>query len=117
LDKDKFSNLNLYLHRSLQETPQLPETLHLLPSFDEYLISYKDRTAVLDVQHQSKAFSTNGIFYPVVLYNGKAVGSWKYDTNKNDFSITFFEKIKIDKSILDRAEEKYKAFIIKEAVS
>jgi hypothetical protein len=111
LELEKFSNPNLYVHRSLQKTPQLTENLHLLPSFDEYLISYKDRSTVLEVQHQSKAFSTNGIFFPVVVHNGKVTGSWKYNPNKNDFSITFFEKMKIDNYVIDSAEEKYKAFI------
>jgi len=50
--------------------------VHLLPSFDEYLISYKERSAALDLQHQPKAFTNNGIFYPVIVVNGTVCGTW-----------------------------------------
>ncbi len=29
------------------------------------------------MQHQPKAFTNNGIFYPVILVNGKVCGTWK----------------------------------------
>lgn len=50
---------------------------YLLPAFDEFLISYKDRTAALDLEHLSKAFSNNGIFWPTVVINGRIEGIWK----------------------------------------
>lgn len=49
---------------------------HLLPAFDEFLISYKDRTSSLELIHNRKAVSDNGIFRPVVVVNGKVVGIW-----------------------------------------
>mgnify|MGYP003575140326 CR=1 FL=1 len=51
--------------------------VHPLPSFDEYLISYKERSAALDLKHQPKAFTNNGIFYPVIVVNRKVCGTWK----------------------------------------
>lgn len=56
--------------------------LHLLPPYDEYLISYKERGEVLSERYRSKAFNRWGIFYPVILHNGHIVGNWKPATGK-----------------------------------
>ncbi len=51
--------------------------VHLLPAFDEYMVSYKDRSASLHDDHFSNAISSNGIFRPIVVVDGKVVGVWK----------------------------------------
>src|SRR5690606_10007263 len=41
--------------------------LYLLPGFDEYLLGYKDRGAVLDAEHQQKIVpGNNGVFRPTI---------------------------------------------------
>lgn len=55
----------------------LPDSVHLLPAFDEFLISYKNRSAVITIEDHKKAISDNGIFRPVVLVNGQISGLWK----------------------------------------
>ncbi len=62
-------------------------SLHLLPAYDEYIISYKNRNATLTIEHQKKAFSNNGIFRPVVLVNGEGIGLWKRSIKKDDVHI------------------------------
>ncbi|MDR0885250.1 MAG: winged helix DNA-binding domain-containing protein [Clostridiales Family XIII bacterium] len=57
------------------------EKIHHLPAFDEYLIAYTDRSAVIAPAHMSKAIASNGIFRPTILHNGIVTGTWK-DTNK-----------------------------------
>lgn len=52
------------------------DMVHLLPAFDEYIISYRDRTASLPAAHNRKAVSNNGIFYPVMMHNGRITGTW-----------------------------------------
>jgi hypothetical protein len=49
----------------------------LLPAFDEYIISYKNRSAVLPDEHFKKSVSDNGIFRPVVVVDGQVTGIWK----------------------------------------
>ena len=61
--------------------------LRLLPAFDEYLISYKNRTDVLPLEHHPKAFNRFGTFYPVILYNGKIIGNWSRSIKKNTIQI------------------------------
>jgi hypothetical protein len=53
----------------------------LLPAYDEYTVGYKDRSAILNPLHATKA--RNGIFSPVVVVNGQVLGTWKR-TIKNE---------------------------------
>lgn len=112
---DKFSSQNLFVHESFKETvPSVNDTLHLLPSYDEYLISYKDRTAVLDLEHHRKAFNNFGIFYPVILYNGKVIGNWSKTKKKSGMVIetSFFDpELRIGKELVEKAKDRYQRFI------
>ncbi len=58
-------------------------SVHLLPAFDEFLISYKDRSSSLSLTHNRKAVSDNGIFRPIIVIDGQVAGLWKR-TTKND---------------------------------
>lgn len=61
------------------------ESVHFLAAFDEILISYKTREASILLENQSKAFTNNGIFKPIILENGKVIGTWKR-TIKKDYT-------------------------------
>lgn len=54
----------------------------MLPAYDEYIISYRDRTAALISENHSKAVSNNGVFRPVIVTHGKVTGTWRR-TSKN----------------------------------
>lgn len=64
--------------------------VHLLPAFDEYLVGYADRSAMLGntetqrMLKSGKVFFThsNGIFLPVVVADGEVVGTWKRKSEK-----------------------------------
>ncbi len=50
---------------------------YLLPAFDEFLISYKDRTASLPSDNHNKAVFSNGIFKPIIVMNSRVIGIWR----------------------------------------
>jgi hypothetical protein len=54
-----------------------PEQLRLLPAFDEYLVSYKDRQAVLPQAQHQRAVHINGVFRPIIVQAGQVIGTWK----------------------------------------
>lgn len=70
-------------------------TVHLLPAFDEFLISYKDRTASLLMENHKRTVSNNGIFYPIVVINGQVSGLWKRIIKKNSVvvEVKLFEPV------------------------
>ena len=50
----------------------------LLPAFDEFLLGYQTRTAVLPAEYASRIVpGSNGIFLPTVISDGEIVGTWK----------------------------------------
>jgi len=59
----------------------------LLPAFDEFVISYKDRKASASEDYQRHAISSNGIFRPVIVVNGQVIGIWKRTMKKDKMLI------------------------------
>lgn len=114
LIEDHFDSKELYIHETYKESTSLDDDMfHFLPSYDEYLISYKNRTNVLDLEHYPKAFNNYGTFKPVLLCNGHAVGNWQKirKTEGIQLEVTFWdEKIRVDKQSLAQAEDKLKYY-------
>jgi hypothetical protein len=71
-------------------TPQKPSpSLYLLPGFDEYMLGYGDRSAILDPQHADKIVpGGNGMFKPTIVSDGQVVGLWKRAVKKGTSVIT-----------------------------
>jgi Winged helix DNA-binding domain len=70
---------------SPKETP----SAFALPGFDEYLLGYKDRSAVLDAAHAEKICpGGNGMFAATIVIDGRVVGTWKRVFKKTDIDIT-----------------------------
>jgi hypothetical protein len=116
LIEDRFDGYDLFIHHSCDPTRTLPvPILHFLPSFDEYLIGYRDRTGVLDSEHHPKAFTKNGIFHPVIICDGKVVGTWKKRVKRGlpDIEATFFEQIGATEEQIDLAAKQYRVFLSK----
>jgi len=92
-------------------------SVHLLPAFDEFLISYKDRSSSLSTVSNKKTVSDNGMFYPTIVINGQVNGLWKRTIKKNKVTIEtdFFQPV--NKSIRRLIEKKafmYGQFLDKE---
>jgi hypothetical protein len=62
--------------------------VHLLPSFDEYMISYKDRSAIIDhADMELVNRGLNGMFSPIVIVGGRIEGTWKRKVKTRSVSI------------------------------
>jgi hypothetical protein len=88
--------------------------IHFLPAYDEFLISYKDRTAALEMVNNKKTISNNGIFYPAVLQNGQIIGTWKRNIKNDQVIITrklFRSAPHDDTKLLFSSAARYAAFI------
>ncbi len=72
-------------HSTMEEVSD--PTVYLLPAYDEFLISYRDRTASIPMEKQRKTISTNGIFYPIIVRKGKVIGKWKRTSNNTELLI------------------------------
>jgi hypothetical protein len=55
-----------------------PDQIFLLSGFDEYMLGYKDRSAMLEFEHAHKIVpGNNGMFLPTIVWRGQVVGLWK----------------------------------------
>ena len=59
------------------------ESAFMLPAYDEFIISYKDRKACLPYKNHTKAVSSNGVFRPVIVINGQVTGIWNRTVKKD----------------------------------
>lgn len=64
-------------HAADTAKPRASRAVHLLPAFDEYVIGYRHRDAVLDPQHTRRVIGVNGLVSPTVVIDGRAVATWK----------------------------------------
>lgn len=52
--------------------------VYLLPGFDELLLGYTDRSALLDSRYADRIVpGGNGVFQPTVVEDGRVVGTWR----------------------------------------
>jgi len=85
------SDTTYYLARGL-EPLESPGTF-LLPGFDEFVLGYKNRSAVLPLEHASKVCpGGNGIFLPTIVQDGQIIGTWKRKVRSSGTSVepTYF---------------------------
>jgi hypothetical protein len=72
--------------------PSLPDGVGeavLLPGFDEFLLGYKDRSAVLAAEHAQKVVpGNNGIVLAMIVVSGQIVGTWKRRLKKKAVEVT-----------------------------
>lgn len=110
-------NYNLYwLTNSFSLPRKEKDSLHLLPAYDEFIISYKDRSTVLTTENLKRAISSNGIFYPTLIADGQVIGLWKRTIKKDRIIVeveSFQLKNKISKNRIDKAAERLGLFLNK----
>ncbi len=91
--------------------------IFMMPAYDEILISYKDRTAILPFTNHQNAVSNNGIFRPVIIVNNQVEGIWKRTTknNKTILETNFFRQPdNLSREMIAGAFASYRKFINKE---
>jgi len=69
--------------------------IHLLPAFDEYAVSYKNRSFSLKPEYS--ALTGHGIAKPTLVINGQVAGTWKRADKKDKVLIEVDPFIKLSK--------------------
>lgn len=102
-----------YVHTEARIAERATASVHLLPPFDEYLIAYKDRSAVVPPAHSARAHNEYGTFYPLLLHRGIATGNWELPSRRAAaLSFTFFDASQPPPTAaLHRAAQRYARFL------
>jgi hypothetical protein len=111
--------LETYWLSNLFNTKRIEQqSIHLLPAFDEFVISYKDRSALMPKINLKKAVSDNGVFRPVILIDGQAAGLWNRIIKKDKviIGIDYFQpQPKMNQNLFEKVVKTYGKFLGKAA--
>jgi hypothetical protein len=77
----------IYWHALSSMPSEKSQNTYLLPGFDEYLLSYKDRSLIMDIEYMKTLTPTNGMLSPTIVMNGKVIGTWKRTFKKGSVII------------------------------
>ncbi|HTK19546.1 MAG TPA: winged helix DNA-binding domain-containing protein [Mucilaginibacter sp.] len=86
----------------------------LLPNYDEYIVSYKDRSATIAVADLNKADPRGTIFNHTIVANGKIIGIWKRAIGKTKVNIElipFAHLSKVNQTAIATAAKRYVKFL------
>jgi Winged helix DNA-binding domain len=91
------------------------DSVYLLPGFDEFLLGYANRDAVLEPQYANAICpGGNGVFNPTIIVDGHVVGTWRRTIKKAHvlMSMAFFQPFDQNRwPALQHAAHRYAAFL------
>ena len=90
--------------------------VHVLAGFDEYLLAYQDRSLPLEAAHAQRIVpGNNGIFLPIIVAQGRIVGTWRRAARSKTGAIEpeYFEppSAALEKGVA-RAAKRYAEFVV-----
>jgi hypothetical protein len=109
-----------WMDRELFETldaddPVARRSVLALAGFDEHLLGYADRSAMLQKHHGVLVVpGGNGMFRPTIVSGGVVVGTWKRSTTAKATTITAEPFGKLNRTVarsFEAAAERYGAFL------
>jgi hypothetical protein len=62
---------------------------NLLPNYDEYMVGYADRSAILDAQHTPALYARGNALYNTMVVDGQIVGAWQRTLRKDAVVVAF----------------------------
>ena len=87
---------------------------YLLPAFDEYLVAYRDRGAVLSPRDARRINAGGGLLAPTVVVGGQVVGTWRRTLGRGVVTIAlslFGKPTPRERARIEDAAERYGAFL------
>ena len=117
--KSKFEQETLgdqtYWFPKITSTKSPSSAAYLLPSYDEYTVGYRDRSAIFDGSHMDKLSAfRESILTQVIVVNGEISGTWKRTLRKNEVKIElspFTVLTKSQNQAVIRAAQQYGKFL------
>lgn len=91
-----------------------PANVYLLPNYDEYIVSYKDRSSAIEARYLHKSDPRGTIFNHTLIVNGKVMGIWKKEIKKDKLIIyldPFKPLSKVALSAFNSAAKHYSKFL------
>jgi hypothetical protein len=97
-----------YYYPALTVKKSSKSQIHLLPSWDEFTVAYKDRSLAIDPAFEKE--SGHGIFNPNIVANGQIIGTWKRVLKNNTVDIQTGYFSNPAKTILEKTSATARAY-------
>jgi len=94
--------------------PPAPPRGHLLSIYDEYISSYRDRSAMVSPAHGQRLISQGAALAWIVVLDGRIVGSFRRITGARALRLEldpFVRLAEVEREALASAAERYAAFV------
>lgn len=109
LKKEKIEQQEYFLNPNTSLPEELAGRIYLLPIYDEYIMGYKDRNAILALKNDASFH-----YESMIVFNGQVIGTWKRTILKNsiDVAFDFFKPLdKHQSKILNEAVNHFSEFM------
>ena len=109
LQRQEIEGQSYWLAPSALPACEAIESAHLLPNYDEYGVSYQDRSAIFDPANLDQF-----IFSHILIVDGKILGSWKRSLTTRAAAVelsAFAPLTDVQRKAVDAAAERYGAFL------
>jgi hypothetical protein len=86
----------------------------LLPAFDEYLVAYRKRDAIIAPRDAKRVNAGGGMLRPAVVFDGRVIGTWRRELTKAGVAIELhlFERpSRTEQETIARAVETFGRFL------
>jgi hypothetical protein len=114
LAREALAGQTYWLAYSAPAALEASPAAHLLPGFDEYLVGYTDRAAVLPRAYTKQVNAGGGMLGPIIVIDGQVAGTWKRTLKKEAVAITpswFTEPGRSQERAFTAAALRYGAFL------
>ncbi len=115
LVSEKIESKTYWFAPPVSQANAVPKSSSLfLPAYDEFIISYTDRSASLDPRFSKLTLVGNGIFRPIIVVDGKIIGIWLRTIKKDHVVIRtqfFHSKQKLKKKEIEALIQPFGKFL------
>ncbi|MES2274699.1 MAG: winged helix DNA-binding domain-containing protein [Bacteroidota bacterium] len=115
---DKLSTITIndsayWFVADMPEAGKMSSKIYMLPTYDEYIVGYADRSALAAASHINAR--NNALFSNTIIAKGKVAGIWKRTLKKDEVLIEPEIFGKVDKNQLQKAADLYGKYLGKTA--
>jgi len=117
LERETIDGNPMWSSRTPISAPRSPRAVHLLPPFDEFMVGYKDRSAMIAPEHVKAVNIGGGMINAVLVINGLVTGRWSRALNPKsvDFTISPFRALTASETrAIEREVSRYGEFVGRE---
>ncbi|WP_458120502.1 winged helix DNA-binding domain-containing protein [Paenibacillus sp. Z6-24] len=110
---EKYEGVEYWMGADHAVATEPDDAVHLLAGYDEYLLGYKDRSAIVKKEYGPLISGKNAVFTPMLVVDGEIVGLWRRKIRKEkvDISIHPFTELKIGEQEIHEAARRYSEFM------